>query len=101
MIMKVVQQLSSEPVGETCKKSARGTTWAIGSGAVPLFAYQNVRGETGDMLCFPTENGLELTPNPLHEGSAVIGKVPKYIIRTDIHFTYAKSGVVSSSELKV
>ena len=91
-----------EPVGETCKKSARGTTWAIGSGAVPLFRVsKRVRGETGDMLCFPHGERPGAYPNPLHEGSAVIGKVPKYIIRTDIHFTYAKSGVVSSSELKV
>ncbi len=86
-----------EPIGDKCKRSARGTTWSIGSGATPLFRVsKRVRGETGDMLCFPHGEHPGAYPNPLHEGSPVIGKVPKFIIRTDIQFIHPRSGVVSS-----
>jgi hypothetical protein len=67
-------------------KSKRGATWAVGGGTAPLYRIvARVKGGTGDALFFP-HGTRGPGPNPLHEGSPVSGRVPKYILRSDLMF---------------
>ena len=68
------------------RSSKRGLTWAVGGGTAPLYKIvARVKGGTGDALFFP-HGGRGAGRNPLHEGSPVTGKIPKYILRTDLMF---------------
>ena len=69
------------------RSSKRGLTWAVGGGTAPLYKIvARVKGGTGDALFFPHGGPPGAGRNPLHEGSPVTGKIPKYILRTDLMF---------------
>lgn len=74
--------------------SRRGLTWAVGGGSAPLYrVVVRVQGQTGDALFFPHgHRGSRAYPNPLHEGSPVVGVTPKYIIRSDLMFVSPAAG---------
>jgi hypothetical protein len=79
---------ASASAGAGAASSRRGLTWAVGGGSAPLYRIvARVYGGTGDALFFPHgHRGPAAHPNPLHEGSPVVGHTPKYIIRSDLMF---------------
>ena len=78
--------VDADEVTRASRSSKRGLTWAVGGGTAPLYKIvARVKGGTGDALFFP-HGGRGAGRNPLHEGSPVTGKIPKYILRTDLMF---------------
>lgn len=78
--------VDADDVTRASRSSKRGLTWAVGGGTAPLYKIvARVKGGTGDALFFP-HGGRVAGRNPLHEGSPVTGKIPKYILRTDLMF---------------